>query len=177
MAVTKLNKLTLITPKHYQERLLTKLQTMQFVEIENVFEQEANETWLQEFFAGATPEGDSHQPMIRRLQEAIRFIRQNGDAKKGTEWQRDALRLSDFETSFDEAAALTELVEVENLQERWVETIEAIEAATQSEEWATQWQNLDVPLEIEAPAHTSFFAGSVEGPRWEDLAEALRQLE
>lgn len=49
MAVTKLNKLTLITPKHYQERLLTKLQTMQFVEIENVFEQEANETWLQEF--------------------------------------------------------------------------------------------------------------------------------
>nr|WP_223272949.1 hypothetical protein [Enterococcus sp. OL5] len=177
MAVTKLNKLTLITPKHYQERLLTKLQTMQFVEIENVFEQETNETWLREFFAGATPEGASHQPMIRRLQEAIRFIRQNGDAKKGTEWQRDALRLSDFETSFDEAAALTELVEVENLQERWVETIEAIEAATQSEEWATQWQNLDVPLVIEAPAHTSFFAGSVEGPRWEDLAEALRQLE
>ena len=40
MAVTKLNKLTLITPKHYQERLLTKLQTMQFVEIENVFEQD-----------------------------------------------------------------------------------------------------------------------------------------
>jgi V/A-type H+-transporting ATPase subunit I len=177
MAVTKLNKLTLITPKHYQERVLTKLQTMQFVEIENVFEQEANETWLREFFAGATPEGASHQPMIRRLQEAIRFIRQNGDAKKGIEWQRDALRLSDFETSFDEAAALTELVEVENLQERWVETIEAIEAATQTEEWATQWQNLDVPLEIEAPAHTSFFAGRVEGPRWEDLAEALRQLE
>ena len=49
MAVTKLNKLTLITPKHYQESLLTKLQTMQFVEIENVFEQEANETWLREF--------------------------------------------------------------------------------------------------------------------------------
>lgn len=69
------------------------------------------------------------------------------------------MRLSDFETSFDEAAALTELVEVEKLQERWVETIEAIEAATQSEEWATQWQNLDVPLEIEAPAHTSFLLG------------------
>ena len=33
-------------------------------------------------FAGATPEGASHQPMIRRLQEAIRFLRQNGDAKK-----------------------------------------------------------------------------------------------
>ncbi len=58
MAVTKLNKLTLITPKHYQERLLTKLQTMQFVEIENVFEQEANETGCG-IFAGATPEGAS----------------------------------------------------------------------------------------------------------------------
>lgn len=177
MAVTKLNKLTLITPKRYQESLLTKLQAMQFVEIENVFEKEANETWLQEFFVGTTPESTSHQTLIRRLQEAIRFIRQTGDAKKSTEWRRAALRLSDFETSFDEAAALTELGQVENLQERWLETIEAIEAATQAEDWATQWQNLDVPLEIEAPTHTCFFAGSVEEPRWEDLAEALRQLE
>jgi len=96
MAVTKLNKLTLITPKRYQESLLTKLQAMQFVEIENVFEKEANETWLQEFFAGTTPESTSHQTLIRRLQEAIRFIRQTGDAKKSTEWRRAALRVWGF---------------------------------------------------------------------------------
>jgi V/A-type H+/Na+-transporting ATPase subunit I len=176
MAVTKLNKLTLITPKQQQEALLKKLQTMQFVEIENVFVHEENQDWLREFFAEAVPEGPSYQPMIHRLQEAIRFIRQNGDAKKAKGWQRDVVRLSEFETTFAEDNALSALVEIEALQAQWEETLAAINTTTQTEAWATEWQNLDVRLDTTPPDFTRFFAGSIEGTRWDDLAEALREL-
>ena len=136
MAVTKLSKLTLIAPENHQERLLKKLQSLQMVEIEDVFENAENQPWLKEFFADYQQEtATSYAETLRRIQEAILFIRRQGGSGKIREWQRQSLQLPAFEDSFQEQTVLTLVEQIEELQLQWQKNHEAMQAASQSETW------------------------------------------
>lgn len=140
MAVTKLSKLTLIAPENHQERLLKKLQSLQMVEIEDVFENAENQPWLKEFFADYQQEtATSYAETLRRIQEAILFIRRQGGSGKIREWQRQSLQLPAFEDSFQEQTVLTLVEQIEELQLQWQKNHEAMQAASQSETWGMEW--------------------------------------
>ena len=53
---------------------------------------------------------------------------------------------------------------------------EAMQAASQSETWGMEWQNLDVSLEEKELAFATFFCGSVESSHWEAISATLKQL-
>lgn len=178
MAVTKLSKLTLIAPETHQERLLKKLQSLQMVEIEDVFENAENQPWLKEFFADYQQEtATSYAETLRRIQEAILFIRRQGGSGKIREWQRQSLQLPAFEDSFQEQTVLTLVEQIEELQLQWQKNHEAMQAASQSETWGMEWQNLDVSLEEKELAFATFFCGSVESSHWEAISATLKQLD
>jgi V/A-type H+-transporting ATPase subunit I len=178
MAVTKLSKLTVIAPKQHQERLLKKLQSLQMVEIEDVFENAENQPWLQEFFADYQQEAvTTYKETLRRIQEAILFVRRQGGNGKTREWQRQSLPLSAFEKNFQEADILLLVAEIEALQEQWQKNLEATQAATEAETWGMEWQNLDVALEEPDLASATIFCGSLESSHWESLSASLKQFD
>ena len=82
MAVTKLSKLTLIAPKP-SRAVIEKLQSLQMVEIEDVFENAEKSTMAQRIFADYQQEtATSYAETLRRIQEAILFIRRQGGSGK-----------------------------------------------------------------------------------------------
>ncbi|WP_291290862.1 V-type ATP synthase subunit I [Enterococcus sp.] len=178
MAVTKLSKLTVIAPKQHQERLLKKLQSLQMVEIEDVFENAENQPWLQEFFADYQQEAvTTYKETLHRIQEAILFVRRQGGNGKTREWQRQSLPLSAFEKNFQEADILLLVAEIEALQEQWQKNLEATQATTEAETWGMEWQNLDVALEEPDLASATIFCGSLESSHWESLTASLKQFD
>ena len=50
---------------------------------------------------------------------------------------------------------------------------EAMQAASQSETWGMEWQNLDVSLE-EKVGISHFLCGSVESSHWEAISATLK---
>lgn len=176
MAVTELTKLTMIAPKTHQYALLKMLQRMQAVEVEDVFDDDVNQEWLSNFFAGtdATPAEQDEQE-IQRLQSAIVFLQQNGPAKKGSQWQRQSIDLAVFEASFQEDEALAKLTQIETLKARWQEMEQAIRKAEEIEAWAMEWQGLDVPMTVEVPESLVFFTGSLENQQWADFSATINQ--
>lgn len=52
-----------------------------------------------------------------------------------------------------------------------------MQAASQSETWGMEWQNLDVSLEEKELAFATFFCGSVESSHWEAISATLKQLD
>ena len=51
-----------------------------------------------------------------------------------------------------------------------------MQAASQSETWGMEWQNLDVSLE-EKVGICHFLCGSVESSHWEAISATLKQLD
>lgn len=61
----------------------------------------------------------SYAETLRRIQEAILFIRRQGGSGKIREWQRQSLQLPAFEDSFQEQTVLTLVEQIEELQLQW----------------------------------------------------------
>jgi V/A-type H+-transporting ATPase subunit I len=178
MAVTRLSKLTIIAPTLHQETVLKKLQGLQLIEIEDVFEHEENQRWLAEFFANQSKASESSDTAIlRRIQEAILFIRRNGGTGKVQEWQRHSLKLSAFEDSLQESELFDLVEQIEGLQKQWQKNIVATQEASQQESWAIVWQNLDVSMTPKNLVSTNFDCGSIESAHWEELSAALQALD
>ena len=73
-----------------------------------------------EFFADYQQEtATSYAETLRRIQEAILFIRRQGGSGKIREWQRQSLQLPAFEDSFQEQTVLTLVEQIEELQLQW----------------------------------------------------------
>ncbi|MFC7056732.1 hypothetical protein ACFQOY_13425 [Enterococcus alcedinis] len=86
MAVSRLTKMTLLAERKQHDAILQSLQSIQNVEIEDIFDSEENEAWLTTYF----PEIEEiDQAMIReynywltQIEQGITFIRDHGSSKK-----------------------------------------------------------------------------------------------
>ncbi len=177
MAVKRMKKLSIICQKTAQEQILRLAQELQQIEVENIFEDEGNQEWLAEYFSESRQQTTDRSPLensVRHIQEAIRFIRDNGSAKeKITELKRRDTGLSEFEQSFDQSQLEAELSRIDDLKARWETNLSATRQFQEQEDWATDWQSLDIATESPRLKTTALLTGTVPNEQWDAFSEKV----
>lgn len=150
MGVTKMKKVTIISERSYQEKLLQTIQGMQNIEIRDLSQSVENNSWVDTYFTNIfdrLPETDtvSLTSMRKRIDDAVQFVRNHGKKKeKLKEINRRYISLQEIEENFNQEKLEKELAEIELLHHSWAELSNTKEALLQEEGWLTRWQYLDV---------------------------------
>ncbi len=87
MAVTKMEKVTLISDKRNQERILQAVQGIQNVEIRDLYQNRTNNQWVEKYFPDTTiidkeAKLSALGNRLKDIQEAIQFIQHHAIAVK-----------------------------------------------------------------------------------------------
>lgn len=179
MAVKQMKKLSLICQKQDQDAMLRLLQGLQQVEVEDVYEEEADAPWLATYFGASEPtktDASRVEKLIRHVQENIHFIKDHGSAKeKVTELKRANVSLKTFEESFDEGQLLDELAQIDELKARWEQNLAATRQYQEQEDWGTDWQNLDITKDCGQLKTSSYLLGTVPSEQWDDFSEKVHE--
>lgn len=102
MAVTKMEKVTLISDKRNQERILQAVQGIQNVEIRDLYQNRTNNQWVEKYFPDTTiidkeAKLSALGNRLKDIQEAIQFIQHHGDSRqKKLHLKRQELSLQDL---------------------------------------------------------------------------------
>ncbi|MFV0558356.1 MAG: V-type ATP synthase subunit I [Enterococcus sp.] len=181
MAVSPLKKISIIAEKTQQDTILHLLQGLQKVEIQDLYSEEDNLTWINHYFPDAIKEeGESNasleEQMVHQIEEAITFINNYGDAKqKATKLKRQNLSLAELEKSYDAVQSRQHVSEILTLKQQWETVEQEIAKNREIESWATDWQNLDVNPEELALVSSKLVFGSVANNLWEELRKAISE--
>lgn len=179
MAVKQMKKLSLICQKQDQDAMLRLLQGLQQVEVEDVYEEEANAPWLTAYFGESAPNKTDEvrlENLIRHVEESIHFVKDHGSAKeKVTELKRDNVLLGDFEQTFHEAQLADELAQIDELKERWEQNLALTRQYQEQEDWGTDWQNLDITKEYGQLHTTGYLLGTLPSEQWENFTEKIQE--
>ena len=130
MAVTKMEKVTLISDKKNQELLLQALQGIHAVEIRDLFQEFESNEWVDFYFPEkmTIDKEKSIFNLSHRLKEirtAIQFIEHHGDkTQKKSHLKRRELSLQELEKNYSEENFLEKLNEVLSLKEQWEQLVE-----------------------------------------------------
>lgn len=148
MAVTKMEKVTLISDKLNQELVLQTVQGLQNVEIRDLYKESDNNAWVSDYFGEkptiVTREAEIHDVLVD-IESAIQFIQHHGDNQQKKQLlKRQAMTLEELEKAFDEDSFKKELAEILALQEQWGTIEKKKQGLLAEEDWLTGWQYLDV---------------------------------
>ena len=86
MAVNRLTKMTLLAENRHHDSLLKNLQRFQSVEIEDIFENQENQEWLEAYFPALEEVDQTKEQLyvqwLHQIEKSIVFIRDNGSVKQ-----------------------------------------------------------------------------------------------
>lgn len=149
MAVNRLTKMTLLAENRHHDSLLKSLQRFQSVEIEDIFENQENQEWLEAYFPALEEVDQTKEQLyvqwLHQIEKSIVFIRDNGSVKqKIKDLPRKSYTLNELEARFNEEALVSLLNQVAQLQKSWDENTKKLTYWQQAEDWANQWLQYDV---------------------------------
>lgn len=149
MAVNRLTKMTLLAENRHHDSLLKSLQRFQSVEIEDIFENQENQEWLEAYFPALEEVDQTKEQLyvqwLHQIEKSIVFIRDNGSVKqKIKDLPRKSYTLNELEARFNEEALVSLLNQVAQLQKSWDENTKKLTYWQQAEDWANQWIQYDV---------------------------------
>lgn len=177
MAVSKISKMSILAEKKFQDTILTLLQGMQKVEIENVLHNEENQEWLADYFPeleefDATIQA-SYNYLLTQTREAVVFIRDYGSSKQRVQTlKRTEIDISQLEQEYNEEALREMLEKISTLKSNWQTNEKDYQYWLDAEAWATKWQTVDWQPEEELD-YVSYFLANVAENRWELVREFL----
>ncbi|OQO70198.1 V-type ATP synthase subunit I [Enterococcus villorum] len=182
MAVTKMEKVTLISDKKNQELLLQALQGIHAVEIRDLFQEFESNEWVDFYFPEkmTIDKEKSISNLSHRLKEirtAIQFIEHHGDkTQKKSHLKRRELSLQELEKNYSEENFLEKLNEVLSLKEQWEQLVEQRQQLEEEEMRLINWQNLDVSPNNFDSQTTSLIIGTVNAKNAEAFKEEITKI-
>ncbi|GEL92878.1 V-type ATP synthase subunit I [Enterococcus villorum] len=182
MAVTKMEKVTLISDKKNQELLLQALQGIHAVEIRDLFQEFESNEWVDFYFPEkmTIDKEKSIFNLSHRLKEirtAIQFIEHHGDkTQKKSHLKRRELSLQELEKNYSEENFLEKLNEVLSLKEQWEQLVEQRQQLEEEEMRLINWQNLDVSPNNFDSQTTSLIIGTVNAKNAEAFKEEITKI-
>ncbi|MGX7197269.1 V-type ATP synthase subunit I [Enterococcus olivae] len=177
MAVSKLSKMSILAEKKFQDTLLTLLQGMQKIEVEDILHDEANQDWLTNYFPEMEEFDGTNQTsynyLLTQIREAIVFIRNYGSSKQRVHTlKRAEMDISQLEQEYNEEALREMLENINTLKDNWETNQKDYDYWLNAESWATKWQTIDLRPEEELE-YVSYFLANVSENRWEEVREFL----
>ncbi|MGG5359029.1 MULTISPECIES: V-type ATP synthase subunit I [unclassified Enterococcus] len=181
MAVTKMEKATLITDKKNQELLLQTVQGLQNVEIRDLFKESDSNQWVGDYFMDidaldAQSSLQQLEQQLVKINEAIQFVEHYGDSKaKKHRLKRQALSLQELEAVHSEEIFDKELTEILTLKKQWELLEEKNQQLLEEEEQLTIWQSLDLDPNTYQSKETVLKIGRISTTNVEAFKEELLQ--
>lgn len=180
MAVSKMSKLTLIAQQGHSEQILSAIQGFQGVEIRDLFQQTVSNEWVEKYFneVDPLPSQDTLAKIDQQLEQithAIRFVEHHGSSReKGLHLKRQHATLRTLEGNFDEAALLSELESIQELERLFSEANAKQQELQTQESLLQKWQALDF-LPKEYVLHsTKCFLGTADASIWDSFEQQLK---
>lgn len=182
MAVTKMEKVTVISDKTHQESVLQTLQGLQNVEIRDLSKSTENNAWVQKYFSGSfdqmleTREAEFEE-LERDYLEAMQFIEHHGNQKKQKDekLKRQYISLQEMEAVFDEQKFRRDLTEILNLKSQWSKIQDRKNELLRAEDWLTTWRHLDVNPNAVSSKYIAFLSVTVSSGKVEAFLNDLKQ--
>lgn len=184
MAVTKMEKMTILAAADRQEPVLQTMQGLQNVEVMDLLDQEEQRQALARYFQINETEEDQtrmkdFQALHHQLQQSLTFIDRYGsnDAKKMKAIRRQTMTLEQLERSFDEIETREKLQQLKQLQTELEDVFAKRKVLLAEENWLGRWQYLDVdPNQVTDLRSTNMILGSINNVHQAEFAEALKAV-
>ena len=149
MAVSKMEKVSIILEKTQLEHVLQTLQGLQAIEVRDLSQKSASNLWVETYFSEAFSEQheskeESLQYLLVKIEEAILFIQRNSIKPNKKTLRRQEISLQELEQTFDETQFLPLLEEILALKRDLEALQEQKEARLKKEQWLENWHYLDV---------------------------------
>ncbi len=182
MAVTKMEKVTLISDKKNREILLQAVQGLHAVEIRDLFQESENNQWVETFFP--EPEMIDKDKELAKLsykltdiRTAIQFIEHHGEkSQKKQHLKRRELSLDTLEKNYSEEAFSKKLEEVLLLKEQWEQLVDERQQLEDQENWLLNWQNLDLAPKAFDSQMTKLVIGTVNAKNAESFKAEVAEI-
>lgn len=178
MAVSKMQKLTIIAEQKNSETIIQAIQSFQGVQLRDVFTATANNDWVKQYFPEAHPQEAQQEiqqltKTIERINASNQFIAHYGSTKeKGLHLNRQVLSLKELEQRVTPAELEAELVAIEQLQTQFTELNQQTEALAEKEQFLMQWQKLDI-LPTQRTKNADWLLASCDATAWSNLQAEL----
>lgn len=184
MAVTKMEKMTILAAADRQEPVLQTMQGLQNVEVMDLLGQQEQRQVLEQYFQINETEEDQprlkdFQALHHQLQQSLTFIDRYGsnDAKKMKAIRRQTMTLEQLEHSFDEEETRQKLQQLKQLQTELEDVFAKRKVLLTEENWLGRWQYLDVdPHQVTDLRKTQMILGSINNVHQAEFAEALASV-
>ncbi|KAF1295717.1 V-type ATP synthase subunit I [Enterococcus sp. JM4C] len=181
MAVSKIEKVSIILEKKKLEKVLQILQGLQAIEVRDLSNKSASNFWVEDYFSGAfekkarTNEEETNF-LLLQIEEAILFMQRNGSVnQKKTGLRRQALSLNELEEPFDETQFAEDLKSILQIKKEWTAVQEKKSKAYEKETWLSTWQYLDINPSKFDSTKTKITIGSLRETAQVEFIEALNQ--
>lgn len=181
MAVSKMSKLTLIAQQEYSEQIMSAIQGFQGLEVRNLFERTVSNDWMRQFFDDVEPlssqDGLSKiDSQLEQIENAIRFIEHHGSShEKVRHLKRQKTTLRSLEADFQERELQIELMNVQELQKRFLDVHAKKQEAEEQEALLQKWYSLDILPQKTTLHTTQIFLGTTDVNVWELLEEQIKK--
>ncbi|OTP10039.1 V-type sodium ATPase subunit I [Enterococcus sp. 10A9_DIV0425] len=182
MAVTKMEKVTLISDKRNQDAILQAVQGIQNVEIRDLFQETSNNQWVDTYFPKVAifekePLVNALKNRILQTREAIQFIEHHGDKQqKKQHLKRQELTLQELAENYSEEDFTKKLEEILSLKKQWETLTEQRNELASEEEWLVHWYGLDVSPKHAVSKETDLVIGSINVANYPDFSEEIQKI-
>ncbi|MGM0125092.1 V/A-type H+/Na+-transporting ATPase subunit I [Enterococcus sp. AZ194] len=181
MAVSKIEKVSIILEKKHLEDVLQVLQGLQAIEVRDLSEKNASNFWVEEYFSEAfeTKQKTNEEEitlLLSKINEASLFLQRNGAInQKNSGLHRQEISLQELEEQFASEQFSNKLNHLLHLKKEWLSLQEKKETLLEKESWLSNWQYLDVnPSEFHS-AGTQMTLGFIRETSQLDFIEAIKQ--
>lgn len=180
MAVSKMEKVSIILEKTQLEHVLQTLQGLQAIEVRDLSQKSASNRWIETYFSDAfnekqeSKEEELHYLLIK-IEEASLFIQRNSVNKKKNTLRRQEISLKELEQTFDETQFLPLLEKILTLKKEWEALQEKKEALLKKENWLENWRYLDISPNEWLSSETQLTLGIIREASRVDFIDMLRE--
>lgn len=147
MAVSQMEKLSVIGPLGLEEQVLQVMQSLRVVELVNAKKDFSKEEVLMPYTTetpDVTTQEENYHSLLKRVQDAQAFLKRYSPDKEQTTLKRKKITMDDLIASYDEEALLAHLAVIEELQGEIQQLEEEKKELQKEEKEFSRWQYLDV---------------------------------
>lgn len=179
MAVSKMEKMTLIAAANQEPHLLQAIQGLQTVEIKRIFHSAEEEQQLKQTYSfllaeQPAPKTQQYESMLVQLQEILLLLtRSSGKALK---FKRTVYSLEELEATFNEEQLAGYLAEINQLQTQLAEIQTERKELELEETLLARWQYLDVAPNTVALKTSRMCSGSINVANKPELLAQLEEM-
>lgn len=170
MAVSQMEKLSIIGPIELKETVLQVMQGMQNIELlhtENKLSERASEEDIPK---------TNYQSLLRRVQEGTAFLQRYSKDSEQTVLKRKEMTLDELEASYEEEEFLKTLSEIETLKEQYADLKKTRKELQFKEQEFSRWQYLDVVPKNSMLQDTEMIIGVLNNSNQELFESSVREI-